>query len=188
MGLSEQHQHCATEEETLFVTHLTSHQGAILGYLNSLLPGSPDVADIAQRTSIVLWKKRHEFEEGTNFKAWAFSVAYWEARSWMTKTKRKNWLIFDEELVEKITARSLAISEEAPENDHLDYLRSCLSKLKEPDRLLLMIHYQQGKSLAECGRILNRSRGAIKMALFRLRAVLRRCIESEVAHFKNTPS
>ncbi|MGB0144535.1 MAG: sigma factor [Akkermansiaceae bacterium] len=115
MGLSDEQQPQETEEETLFVAHLTSHQGAILGYLNSLLPGSPDVADIAQRTSIVLWTKRHEFQEGTNFKAWAFSVANWEARAWMTKTKRKSWLIFDEELVEKITTRSLILGDQAPE-------------------------------------------------------------------------
>lgn len=170
------------------MAHLTSHQGAILGYLNSLLPGSPDVADIAQRTSIVLWKKRHEFQEGTNFKAWAFSVAYWEARAWMTKTKRKSWLIFDEELVEKITTRSLVLSDQAPEGEHLDHLRKCLAKLKESDRLLLMTHYQKGKSIAECSRILDRSRSAVKMALFRLRAGLRRCIEAEHAQIRNASS
>ena len=49
-------------DDSLFVTSLASHQGAILGYLNTLLPGDPEVADIAQRTSITLWEKRHEFK------------------------------------------------------------------------------------------------------------------------------
>ena len=49
-------------DNSLFVGDLTSHQGAILGYLNTLLPGDPEVADIAQRTSITLWEKRHEFK------------------------------------------------------------------------------------------------------------------------------
>ena len=169
------------DQESRFVGYLTSHQGAILGYLNSLLPGEPDVADIAQRTSIVLWEKRQDFKEGTNFKAWAFSVAYWEARAWMTQRKRKSWLIFDEDLVEKITTRTLELSGESQESDHLDALRHCLSKLKESDRLLVMTHYQQNKSLMECSRVLGRSRDAIKMALFRLRAVLKRCIESQLA-------
>ncbi len=181
MSSSDTHKNREPRDESLFVANLTSHQGAILGYLNSLLPGDPEIADIAQRTSVILWEKRHEFEEGTNFKAWAFSIAYWEARSWMTQTKRKSWLIFDEELVEKITTRSLAISDNSPASDHLDALRLCLGKLKESDRLIIISHYQHGKSLAECSRVLGRSRDALKMALFRLRAGLRRCIESEIA-------
>ncbi|MGC6464266.1 MAG: sigma-70 family RNA polymerase sigma factor [Akkermansiaceae bacterium] len=168
-------------DESLFIADLTSHQGAILGYLNTLLPGDPDVADIAQRTSVVLWEKRRDFKKGTNFKAWALSVAYWEARAWMTQTKRKSWLIFNEELVEKVTDRALAAPDRPASSDHLDALRHCLSKLSESDRLLVMTHYQHDRSLAECSRILGRSRDALKMALFRLRAGLRRCIESELA-------
>lgn len=181
MSNSDKSQSSRPDKDSDFVGNLTSHQGAILGYLNTLLPGDPDVADIAQRTSIILWEKRTDFKPGTNFKAWAFSVAYWEARAWMTQAKRKSWLIFDEELVEKVTARSLAGSKDQGENDHLDALRHCLSKLNESDRLIILTHYQQGKSLSECSRVLDRSRDALKMALFRLRAVLRRCIESELA-------
>ena len=99
------------EGDSLIVANLTSYQGTILGHLNTLLPSDPDVADIAQRVNIFIWEKRHEFEVGTNFKAWAFSMAYWEARAWMTQSKRKSWLIFDEELVEKITERSLSVQD-----------------------------------------------------------------------------
>lgn len=175
------------EGDSLIVANLTSHQGAILGYLNTLLPGDPDLADIAQRVNILIWEKRHKFEEGTNFKAWAFSIAYWEARSWMTHTKRKSWLIFDEELVEKITERSLSAQDQKTESDDLDALRHCLSKLNESDRLIIITHYQHEKSLADCSRILGKSRDALKMALFRLRAGLRRCIESKIA-LQNTLS
>lgn len=174
-------------DDSLFVENLTSHQGAILGYLNTLLPGDPEVADIAQRTNIVIWKKRHEFKTGTNFKAWAFSVAYWEARAWMTKSKRQSWLIFDEELTKKISNRSLASSPESSGSEHLDALRKCLFQLSESDRLIVMTHYQHDKSLAECSRILGRSRDALKMSLFRLRRDLRRCIQFKIS-LQNTLS
>jgi RNA polymerase sigma-70 factor (ECF subfamily) len=175
-------------DDSLFVGNLTSHQGAILGYLNTLLPGDPEVADIAQRTSIILWEKRHEFKTGTNFKAWAFSVAYWEARAWMTKSKRQSWLIFDEELTEKISIRSLASSEpDSSGSDYLEVLSHCLSQLGESDRLVVMTHYQHDNSLAECSRIPGRSRDALKMALFRIRRALRRCILSKLS-LQNTVS
>ena len=185
MPSSETDQNSERRDNSLFVANLTSHQGAILGYLHSLLPGDPEIADIAQRTSVLLWEKRHEFKEGSNFKAWAFSIAYWEARAWMTQTKRKSWLIFDDELVKKITTRSLTAADNSPASDHLDALRVCLGKLKESDRLVIMSHYQHGKSLSECSRILGRTRDALKMALFRLRARLRRCIQAEITLQRN---
>ena len=39
-------------DDSLFVTNLASHQGAILGYLNTLLLGDPEVADIVKHTLV----------------------------------------------------------------------------------------------------------------------------------------
>ena len=39
-------------DDSLFVTNLASHQGAILGYLNTLLLGEPEVADIVKHTLV----------------------------------------------------------------------------------------------------------------------------------------
>lgn len=166
-----------------FVANLTSHQGMLQAYLNTLLPGDPDVSDIAQQTSVVLWKKRADFQPGTSFRAWALRVAYWEARAWLSSRKRKSWLIFDDELAqavtERFTAGPSAVDDRASAS--IDALRLCISKLRESDRLVVITHYQHDKSLAECSRILGRSRDALKVALFRLRAGLKRCIHAQMA-------
>ncbi len=170
-------------DDAEFVAHLTSHQGVLLSYLNTLLPGDPEVPDIAQKASLVLWNKRSEFQPGSNFRSWALSIAYWEARSTMSTRKRKSWLIFDEELVQAVTERFTTGSpdDDAAAADSIDALRFCLSKLRESDRLIVISHYQHDKSLAECSRILGRSRNALKTALFRLRVGLKRCIKSQLA-------
>lgn len=166
-----------------FVAEILAHQGALHAYINSLLPGDPEVSDIVQNANLVLWKKRTEFEPGTNFRAWAFSVAYWEVRTWLTKRRRKSWLLFDEELVERITDRFLSDPQPGSrgEPDGLDALRFCLAKLRDSDRLLLINHYQHGKSVEECSRFTSCSKDALRMAIFRLRAALRRCIKSQLA-------
>lgn len=166
-----------------FVANLTSHQGMLLAYLNTLLPGDPDVADIAQQTSIVLWRKRAEFQPGTSFRAWLLKVAYWEARAWLSTRKRKAWLVFDDELARAVTERftSGPSAREDRASASLDALRLCLSKLRESDRLIVITHYQHGRSLEECSRILGRSREALKVALFRLRVGLKRCIHAQIA-------
>ena len=173
----------AEAAEASFVSQMNALQSALLTYVNTLLPGEPEVADIVQNTNIILWKKRADFEPGTNFRAWAFSVAYWEVRTWLTNRRRKSWLVFDQDLVAAITERFMANersdSPRAP--DSFEALRHCLAKLPDPDRLVLLNHYQHGKSLEECSRVFGRTKDSLRMSVFRLRAGLRRCIKSKLA-------
>lgn len=171
------------EDDSEFVTNLTAHQTVIQNYLNALLPGDSEIPDITQRANLVLWNKRAEFEAGSNFKAWALSIAYWEARAWMSKRKQKAWLFFDEELVKSITEHF--VTESGGEDDlafnKVNALRLCLADLSDSDRVIVVNHYQHEKSLAECGKILGRSRDSLKTSLYRIRHALRRCIESRLS-------
>lgn len=166
--------------ESEFVANLVSHQAALHVLLSGLLPGEPDIDDILQQTNIVLWEKRADFEPGTNFKAWAFAVARWEARAWRTKKHRKDWLIIDEELTQVLIERIEAAPLEET-SDSLSALRECLGKLRESDRLLLLSHYQHERSLKKCAQIFGRTVNSLKVALFRLRGNLRRCIQSRLS-------
>lgn len=167
-------------DEPAFVAELTAHQGILLAYLTTLLPGESELDDILQKANLVLWEKRNEFELGTNFKAWALSVTYWQARAWMTDRKRKSWLLFDDELANAITERFTTQPDLSP-SASTSALRHCLGKLKENDRLLILSHHQHDKSLKECSRIFDRPADSLKVSLCRIRAALRRCVNSELA-------
>jgi RNA polymerase sigma-70 factor (ECF subfamily) len=168
----------APEDE--FVGLLTGIQGNLHAFLTSLLPGERCIDDVLQQTNLVLWQKRAVFQRGTNFKAWAFSVARWETKAWLTRQKRADWLCFSDEIVDLIAGRfEQAGAENRSDNATLDSLRQCLGKLKEKDRLLVISHYQHGKSLAECSRIFERGADSLKVTLFRIRQILRRCIDAQ---------
>jgi RNA polymerase sigma-70 factor (ECF subfamily) len=173
-------QNSDSTHESSFVASLTSHQPALHAFLTSLLPGESAIDDILQQTNLVLWEKRADFQPGTNFKAWAFTVARWQARAWLTTRKRRNWLIFDDQLAEALSARFVAAPPEET-TDALSALRRCLGKLRESDRLLLLSHYQHQKSLEKCAQLFDRTVNSLKVSLFRLRAALRRCIRSQLA-------
>ncbi|MEP4078387.1 sigma-70 family RNA polymerase sigma factor [Haloferula sp.] len=163
-----------------FVTNLTEHQEILHAFLISLLPGSSEVDDILQRANLVLWEKRIRFEPGTSFKSWALSVAYWEARAWMTERKRGDWLVVDDSLAQNLI-RHIESQPERSANASVPALKACLGKLRDSDRLLVLSHHQQEKSLAECGRIFDRSPESLSVSLVRIRAALRRCIKSLLA-------
>lgn len=172
--------HDGDSDGSAFVSELTASQSSLLGYLVTLLPGDSEIQDILQKTNLVLWNKREQFQAGTSFRAWAFKVAYWEARAWMTSRKREAWLLFDGELVDAVTKRmtSQPIAEEEGAGNASIALRKCLAKLGGSDRLAVIYYYQHGKSLAECEQILGRSPNSLKVSLCRIRGALRRCIKA----------
>lgn len=168
----------AREEE--FVTELTANQAALQAFIVSLMPGDPGTDEVMQRTNITLWRKRDTYSPGTNFRAWAFECAKWTLRAYLKETRRKNWLVVDEELTRTLTERMierLPVSPDAPQAA----LRLCLESLRPIDRELVLSHYEEGESLAECAKRCGRTPGSLKVILFRLRSVLRRCITERLA-------
>ena len=158
---------------------LTEHQTAVLAYIRSLMPGYPGSRDILQRVNLTLWNKKNDFTLGTNFKAWAFSVARFQVLSQRRRLRREGWLVFDEDLATRFAA------EEEPENPELDRthgaLQRCLGKLNERDTELVRKRYTENITLEEYAATLDRSAGTLKARLFKIRAALRRCITRELA-------
>ena len=168
----------ANEEE--FVSQLTLQQSAIHAFITSIMPGDSAVDDVLQRTNLVLWRKRAEFTPGTNFRAWAFSCASWQARAYFKEKKRKNWLLFDDELAGKIADHASTHFPSTPDATR-SAMEECLAKIRPADRELLLEHYELGDSLAECAERVGRTAASLKVTFFRLRAALRRCIKDHLA-------
>ncbi len=167
-------------DESGFVADLAGAQSTLHAFLISMLPGQPDVEDILQRTNVVLWKKRADYDPERPFDSWALAVAYWEARAWMTERKRGNWLVIDDDLAQSLIGQFVEEPKSLPNAD-VEALQTCLSRLRDPDRLLVLSHHQHEKSLRECGKIFKRTPESLKVSLVRIRAALRRCITSELA-------
>ena len=106
--MSEKSSDETTLREEEFVSQLTAHQSAMQAFIASLMPGDPAVDDVLQAANLTLWRKRAEFEPGTNFRAWAFQCAKWCARAHFKELGRKHWLVFDDGLVEAIGDRLAA--------------------------------------------------------------------------------
>lgn len=163
------------EPEEEFVTELTANQAALQAFVISLMPGDPGADEVMQRTNITLWRKRETYQTGTNFRAWAFECAKWTLKAYLKEKRRNNWLIVDEDLTRALTERMMGMMPSAP-GAAQTALRGCLDSLRPIDRDLVLSHYEEGESLAECAKRSGRTAGTLKVTLFRLRAALRRCI------------
>ena len=157
---------------------MIAHQDRLRAFIYSLLPGSPDLADVLQNTNAVLWQKRERFTAGTNFTAWAFRIARIQAMHQLDRAKRDGRLVFSEKLLERI-------ADDAPEDKSHDRLlralESCLEKLTDHQRTLVRARYTPGQSLEKHAETLNRTPGSLRIALHRVRDLLKTCIERKIA-------
>jgi RNA polymerase sigma-70 factor (ECF subfamily) len=164
---------------TEFIGLLTRHQPDLLAFVISLMPGDPDVSDVVQKTNLVLWTKRALFTIGTDFRAWAFSIARFEVLNHLKKQRRSRPVLLDPDLFE--TLASGAPEEFAAHERRLAALEICLGELRPQDRELLEHRYRSGLGLQEFASRAMRSVSSLSVTLNRLRAGLRRCVARRLA-------
>lgn len=177
----------ASNDDAQFVQLIADHQNIIRGFIISLLPGAPGVDDVFQDTNAVIWRKRESFELGSNFRAWALSIARFQAMAHLQSLRRRRWVTLDQDIAELI-ADELETRPHA--NDFEIRLRAldvCLENLRPPDRELLIQRYWHRTRLQDFAVVSGRSVSALKVTLFRLRAALKRCIEGQLRVTPNTP-
>ncbi len=160
-----------------YVKLMIEHQPNLRAFIVSLMPGSQDVADVLQETNSVLWLKRGRFEAGTNFRAWAFQIARYEVMRQRARTKRLGRLVFSEELLESLADTDLP--EEA--DSRLMALDRCLDKLSDSQRRIVHERYTVGRSLEQYAADTGRSPGSLRMALLRIRDLLKDCVNKTLA-------
>jgi RNA polymerase sigma-70 factor (ECF subfamily) len=155
-----------------YVKLMIEHQPNLRAFIVSLMPGSQDVADVLQETNAALWQKRDRFEAGSNFAAWAFQIARYEVMRQRARTKRLGLMVFSDELLDVLAEADL------PENPdaRLAALDHCLAKLSESQRKLVHARYTPGCSLEKHAAETGRSPGSLRMALLRIRDILKDCV------------
>lgn len=170
-----------TYDETVecqLVAALTDIQLPLQFYVRSLMPGDMAAGDVAQQANANIWQKRAEFEPGTNFKAWAFSIARYQVLSYRKQRARDSRLTFSEELESTITSELTQADDSL--QLRLEALRSCLTKLRTIDRELLLQRYSAPGTLAAYAQKIGRSADGLKVTLHRLRNALLKCIELHI--------
>jgi RNA polymerase sigma-70 factor (ECF subfamily) len=164
--------------EGKFVAELTEIQLPLRLYVQSLMPGDPAAHDVAQHANATIWKKREDFEPGTNFKAWAFAIARFEVLNYRKQQARDARPVFSEEL-ELTFAGELATQHDDVEQRH-EALQTCLWKLRPKDRELLMHRYARSGPLGEYADRSGRSVVGLKVTLRRLRYALLECMQRQL--------
>jgi RNA polymerase sigma-70 factor (ECF subfamily) len=162
-----------TEQRKQLMTLMTRHQRQIFCYIYALVPDRYDAEDLLQETSLVICEKFDDFEEGTDFVAWACQIAYWRIRYSRQKFARCK-VVFDEEVLNSVAHTASEMADEL--DDRHEALARCLKRLPARDRELVLTRYDPGSGVQEAAQRSGRSLPAAYKALGRIRKLLMDCV------------
>ena len=174
------------EDHERFAELLRAHHTQLFGYLYALVHDLNDAEDLYQETSMVLWRKFGDYQEGTSFFSWARAAARYQTLNFRRGRKRRRQVPLS---AESEAMLSEVFDELTPDllQARLEALQDCKQRLDEEDRQLLEACYGSPRNFREIAAELGRSPKSVYDALGRIRGALMKCIEAKLAEKEREP-
>lgn len=153
------------------------YQRSLYLYIHGLLANPADADEVLQETNIVVWRKFHQFQPGTDFRAWVFRIAFYEVRK-LCERRRRQGLAFSDEMLDQLadTWQQRASELEV----QTQQLNECIEKLRPNDRELVRRVYGQGIGVPQLASQTGREQTSIYRSLRRVRQLLLDCVEGRL--------
>lgn len=174
---AEFHSPCGNRDEQ-YVALLTQHKSQLFRFIFAMVHSLPDAEDVFQQAAITMWDKFREFELGSDFYAWACSIARYKSLDYL-KAKGRQRLVFSDALLDLVAQHDQWQPE--AQQAKLRALANCRNKLSTKDQQLLTICYGGRESIRESAESVGRPVGSVYDSLSRIRRALYACIERTLA-------
>jgi RNA polymerase sigma-70 factor, ECF subfamily len=174
---SHRHEDDLSRSEELAV-ELAAIQPRLYGFILKRLADREQTLEVLQRTNLVICQKAREFQQGSSFVAWAFTIAKFQAMAWR-KSEGASRLVFSDRVYGLLDR--IAEEEAASVDDRIPLLRKCLERLRDSDRELIQRRYRDGEQIEPIARSFAKSIDAIAMRLLRIRKQLAQCIRTHLS-------
>ena len=157
---------------------LVANQRRIYGFILAPVHDRNHADDLQQEVAAVLWKKFDQYQDGTDFAAWAMRVARLCVYEWRRK-QSKLPLPLNDTTFEMLSEDAIAMSCEY--DDRVSALRDCLEKMSDRHRQMLSARYHEGESVRSIAERFGRTRRAIYKSLEKIHTSLASCIRRTLA-------
>ena len=161
-----------------FVREMTRCQNSVFAYILSLVPNPDSARDILQETNVVLWQKAEQFDDETEFMAWACTVARYEVLAYRRDHQRDRHL-FDEALLIQVADDAVALPLDPDERTRA--FEDCLEGLPPGQRELIAARYQPGASVKAMAEARGQTAAGLSVSLSRIRKSLADCVEDKTS-------
>lgn len=172
--------------EASFVQRLMEHRSMLHSFVYAIVRDAHLTEDILQQVAGVLWSKFAEFREGTDFGAWARSVAFREILAARRSESRAHRHL-DEACARQILAAYERRQAAVDPASHRQALRVCLDGLGGSLREMIHCRYGLGMTSREIARKFSKTAQAVDALVYRTRKSLTDCVRSRLAEEGDAP-
>lgn len=175
MSMTEnQGEHELSRSEGLAV-EIAAIQPRLYGFILKRLADREQTLEVLQRTNLVICRKSGEFQHGSSFAAWAFTIAKFQILAWR-KSEGSGRLVFTDKVYELLDRP--VEQEAAAVDERVSLLRRCLERLRDDDRELIQRRYRDGEQIEPIAQSLAKTVEAVGMRLLRIRKLLAECVRT----------
>jgi RNA polymerase sigma-70 factor, ECF subfamily len=165
------------DQQEQFTRLWTQAQSTVACFVHTSIRDRGQAEDLLQEIAMTLLRKFAEYDPSKAFLPWAMGVAKFAILGSRRDSARSR-LVFDEALLERISATFLEIAPALREEEA--FLDLCLTKLAPMARRMVRLRYYDLLDSREIARVLGKGEVAIRVGLLRIREQLRKCIESQL--------
>jgi RNA polymerase sigma-70 factor (ECF subfamily) len=161
-----------------FARLFSKHDRNIFLFVLSLVPNWADAEEIQQETNVKLWQEFDKFELGTDFGAWARTIAWYEVMRFREREQRTRQNV-SRAFLDLVAARVSSIADDS--EDRSVVLAECVDDLSVFSRELVRLYYTVGRTAKDIASELQSTPDAIYKALQRARFQLRACVTQKLS-------
>jgi RNA polymerase sigma-70 factor (ECF subfamily) len=169
-----------TDHTEDYLRLLNEHERWLATHVHSLVSNWNDAADILQEVKLTLWRQFGKFEPGTNFRAWARTIATHQILNYRRASQKRQHVDIDDAFIQAVAAE---IDRRGDVLDaRSDALQHCLRKLPEAHRKIVLWRYNEDCEIPEIAAKSGRTVDAVYRLLSRIRQSLSECISDQLSN------
>lgn len=145
-------------------------------------PPGIDIDELAQISFVAAFTRLSDYELGTNFAAWLFTIARFRLKTEVSRLRRV--ADYHVRYAPDLLQRELQRRDSEPpqlQQARLEHLQTCLEGLGEHLRRFITWRYVEEIPLEEMAARSGRSVAAVKKQLWKLRRKLHACVQTRMA-------
>ena len=150
----------------------------VRAFVRAIMTSDVGVDDVLQEAALVAWRKFSDLQEGEDFGLWACVIARYEVLKWQRRQTRDR-LVFSEQTL-KLLADAELENVVLRERERTA-LESCLQKLLEAERALVMSVHTPGSSVARIAEETGQQARRLYQKVSKLRLALLHCVNARLA-------
>jgi len=160
-----------------FTRELLGARRSLFGFILAMVRDFNLAEELFQEVSVRILERENEYTPGTNFGAWARAFA---RRTVLEEQRTRGRLLLDPEAVAAVASRMDEYDDDEIRFAQRSALRECLEKVEKKSRKLVTMRYESNMSMSEIGHKLDRTPGAVQVALSRVRSWLASCVRKRL--------